>query len=593
MTIPPTVRRCACGVFGLAVGLLLTACSDGTARHSPATQPAAADSTGLGWSGESSAGSRGLRAEAPRPASDTSSSPVLHGGLVHTDPLPTDDRDLGDGADREPLGNPWLRQAPAPRPVVTWPFVDARQHHTSTFSLDPDTASYDRLRRQVGHGRSAAGVPIRVEELINAMPYRPLPAAANAEPIALSSVTTRCPWSPQHHLLVVGVHARQALERAPMNLVFLIDVSGSMRGERLRLVQETLRLLAPTLRAEDSVALVTYSNQTTTVLPPTSGSDQAAVLAAIDGLRAGGGTRADNALVRAYETAARAHREGMTSLVVMATDGAFNQGATNANQLGQLIRRYKRRGILLELLGIGTDRGSDHRLDLLTDQADGRYRELVDAHDARRLAQAWASDGYQVAGRDAKLQVFFNPDQVAGYRLIGHHQRRLSRQDFNDDAVDGAELMHGSHAVAVYEIIPTTAAQGRVDANPFTEDVQPEAMIDPATPAALVRLRYRREGAAASVLVEQPAAAQAIADAELGDDARLAMAATTLGLLLTESGTHRYNHYQRRYETQGPTWDHLWRQLDGISHDGRPAVREFVDLAWNSHPNPRLRAGRR
>ena len=415
----------------------------------------------------------------------------------------------------------------------------------STFALDVDNASYTNVRRFLQEGQLPPRDAVRVEEMLNYFHYElPAPAASSPDPVRISTELSDCPWAAGHQLARIGIQAKR-METAslpPANLVFLVDVSGSMLGEdRLPLVQAGLRLLVRQLRPQDHVALVAYAGAAGLVLPPTPGSQPDAILEAIDRLTAGGSTAGGEGLRLAYAVARQNFQQEGTNRVVLASDGDFNVGESSDAAMEQLITQERASGVFLTVLGVGRGNLHDDRMELLADKGNGNYAYLDTLDEARRTLVAQFGGTLFMVAKEVKLQVEFNPARVADYRLIGYENRLLANEDFNNDQKDAGELGAGHTVTALYEIVPVGAA------NPLVDKLKYQAAAGP-TPAPgadvlTVKLRYQEPRGGASRLLTQPLAGAALPLAQASADQQFAAGVAEFGLLLRQSaqrGTATY-----------------------------------------------------
>ena len=406
----------------------------------------------------------------------------------------------------------------------------------STFSADVDTASYAFVRRLLAAGRMPPLDAVRVEEMVNYFPYHYAAPRDRNQPFAIGTEVMPSPWKAGNQLVHIAVRGYDihAAERPRANVVLLVDVSGSMMPpDRLPLLQQGFRLFVEQLRPEDTVAIVSYANGTRTVLEPTPGKDKATILAAIDSLHAGGGTAGGEGLKRAYEMAERHFDNDAVNRVILATDGDFNLGMTDPKQLEQFIAAKRRTGIYLSIFGVGEGNLNDALMQRLAQSGNGNAAYIDSLLEARKaLGEELGSTMFPIAN-DVKVQVEFNPDQVAAYRLIGYETRMLQRQDFKDDKVDAGDMGAGHTVTAIYEITPAGAAANLVDPPRYAGN-QSAARSRPGKRSdelCFVKLRYKLPGEANSRLIEQPVlagAARARFDAA-PEDQRFAVAVAAFG----------------------------------------------------------------
>ena len=326
----------------------------------------------------------------------------------------------------------------------------------STFSADVDTASYANVRRFLNEGRLPEPGAVRIEELVN---YFRLPYAAphGQEPFAITTELSECPWNPAHRLALIGIQGRRLTPRepAPRNLVFLLDVSGSMMPpDKLPLVQSAMRMLVDALTEHDRVAIVVYAGASGLALPSTPGTDKAVIARAIADLRPGGSTNGADGIQLAYRIARQHFIRGGVNRVVLATDGDFNVGVTSHDALVRLIEQERESGVFLSVLGVGSGNLKDSTMETLADRGNGNYAYLDSLQEARKVLVRELGGTLDTIAKDVKIQVEFNPLAVDGYRLIGYENRVMANEDFNDDTKDAGEIGAGHSVTALYEIVP-------------------------------------------------------------------------------------------------------------------------------------------
>ena len=414
----------------------------------------------------------------------------------------------------------------------------------STFSTDVDTASYTNVRRMLREGRLPPEGAVRIEEFVNYFRFDYAEPAGDA-PVAISTEVGPCPWNEDHLLALVGVRAADVADRGSdragerdavrgRNLVFLVDVSGSMASDdKLPLVRRSLHLLTDRLGPADRIAMVVYAGSSGLALPTTSGEDKAAIHAAIDRLESGGSTNGGEGIKLAYRLAREQFVRGGVNRVILATDGDFNVGVTSEDQLVRLIERERKSGVFLTVLGVGAGNLQDSTMEALADKGNGHYAYLDSLDEARKVLVREMDATLVTVAKDVKLQIEFNPRQVAAYRLIGYENRRLEDEDFNDDAKDAGEMGAGHTVTALYEIVPAgrRVPGGSVDPLKYQRRVVPG---DGRRDGELmtVALRYQRPEGGKSQRIEAVVTADA---APLGPNLGFASAVAELGLLLTRS----------------------------------------------------------
>ncbi len=410
----------------------------------------------------------------------------------------------------------------------------------STFSIDVDTASYSNVRRFLNDGRLPPADAVRIEELINYFRFDYRSREGDAAPFSIATEVAACPWNPRHKLALIGLQAQKlSLERTPpRNLVFLIDVSGSMApANKLPLVKTAMRMLADTLSAADRVAIVVYAGASGLALPSTSGHRKAEIQQAIAELRPGGSTNGAAGIRLAYDVATDAFIKNGINRVILATDGDFNVGVTSQDELVRLIEAKRERGIFLSVLGVGTGNLKDSTMEKLADRGNGNYSYLDTLQEARRVLIAEAGATLATVAKDVKIQVEFNPRTVGAYKLIGYENRILKHRDFNDDRKDAGEIGAGHTVTALYEIVPPgEPIDGSVDPLKYQDPPARERTFPNAVSRSgelmTVKLRYKQPDGDVSRLIARP-----VMDRAGGLTANIGFAAAVaeFGMLLRNS----------------------------------------------------------
>ena len=430
------------------------------------------------------------------------------------------------------------------KPLPQNPFHEVTQTPLSTFSIDVDTASYANVRRFLNAGQRPPQEAVRLEELINYFPYEEA-EPPDWKPFAVKVEVTSAPWNPAHRLARVALKGKEmaATQRPPSNLVFLVDVSGSMNEpNKLPLVQQSLRLLTERLTENDRVSLVTYAGSSGVVLPSTNGQEKGRIQAAIDSLSSGGGTNGAGGITTAYEQAASHFIKDGVNRVILATDGDFNVGASSHEALLALITEKAKTGVFLSVLGYGRGNLKDDTMELLADKGNGNYGYIDSLSEARKTLVEQMSGTLVTIAKDVKIQIEFNPAAVKSYRLLGYENRLLAKEDFNDDKKDAGEIGAGHNVTALYEIIPA----GAPDAAPVPvvdglKYQQVPAVITPKaepSPAALnsemmnVKLRWKQPAGDISELLEVPVKDSLVPLDQAGQETRWAAAVAGFSQLL-------------------------------------------------------------
>lgn len=390
----------------------------------------------------------------------------------------------------------------------------------STFSADVDTGAYANVRRLLNQGRLPPEGAVRLEEMVNYFPYDyALPS--DGSPFGVTTELATSPWNPHTRLLRIGIKAsdRAAAELAPANLVFLVDVSGSMdRREGLPMVKSTLKLLVDQLRDQDRVSLVVYAGESRVVLKPTSGREKAKIRTAIEQLTAGGSTAGASGIELAYQMAQQAFIPKGINRILLATDGDFNVGVSDFDSLKQMAVDKRKTGISLTTLGFGVDNYNEHLMEQLADAGDGNYAYIDNLREARKVLVDQLSSTLAVVAKNVKLQVEFNPAQVSEYRLLGYENRALKREDFSNDKVDAGEIGAGHTVTALYEIVPA-GEKGWLE--PLRYGKSEPVVSGKSGELAMLRVRYQRPEGGKSLLIERPIANQT---APASEDLRFAAA---------------------------------------------------------------------
>ncbi|MEH2088145.1 vWA domain-containing protein [Nostoc sp.] len=421
------------------------------------------------------------------------------------------------------------------------PFHRVGNDPLSTFSIDVDTASYSNVRRFITQGELPPKDAVRIEELINYFTYN-YPQPKGDRPFSVTTEVAAAPWNPQHKLVQVGLQGKRLESKTlpPSNLVFLIDVSGSMNDpNKLPLVQQSLKLLVNQLRPEDRVSLVVYAGNAGLVLPATPGNQKSTILAAIDRLEAGGSTAGGQGIELAYKIAKESFLKSGNNRVILATDGDFNVGVSSDGDLTRLIEQKREQGIFLTVLGFGTGNYKDGKMEQLADKGNGNYAYIDTLLEAKKVLVNDLRGTLFTIAKDVKIQVEFNPAKVQAYRLIGYENRLLQNQDFNDDKKDAGDIGAGHSVTALYEIIPTgTKSDVKLpEIDPLRYQRSGETASDAAGNELMqVKLRYKSPQDSTSQLITQT-----IQDDDLRTDQipstnlRFAAAVATFGMVLRDS----------------------------------------------------------
>ncbi|MCF4166194.1 VWA domain-containing protein [Zavarzinia compransoris] len=486
---------------------------------------------------------------APAPAMR---SVIVSGGIAPMPPMPA----VG-GRFEETTANPF--KAVAEEPV-------------STFSSDVDTASYAVVRRFLRDGTLPPEGAVRVEEMINYFPYGHDDRGAEDGPFGTTVRVMPSPWSTDTQLMTVSIKAMEpgGRRRPPLNLVMLVDVSGSMDGDdRLGLVKAGLTDFLDELRPEDRISIVTYAGSVETVLSPTAGDRRGTIAAAIRRLEAGGGTAGGAGLEMAYALARENFGAEAVNRVLLATDGDFNIGPSDPATLADMVEKERKKGIYLSVLGVGFGNLNDQMMQRIAQVGNGNAHYLDTATEARKVLREEAASTLIPVADDVKFQVEFNPARIAEYRLIGYETRMLAREDFNDDKVDAGDIGAGRTVTAIYEIVPV-GAKRRVDPLRYgTPAAMPEAGAH-RDEIAFLRIRYKRPGTTQSRLMERPVTGRDTVSTLAGasDDQRFAVAVAAYGQKLSGNNA-----------VADMPWDAVAALAKGARGDDPEGYRaEFVQL---------------
>ena len=476
-----------------------------------------------------------------------------------------------------------FNSTPAPSPaggekyakLVENQYRDPSKQPLSTFSVDVDTASYSNVRRFLTQGMLPPADAVRVEEMINYFPYAYPQPTREDEPFSVNVEVSSCPWEEGHRLAKIGLKGREvAADRRPAsNLVFLIDVSGSMSAEnKLPLVKSALRLLVGKLGENDRVAIAVYASASGLVLDSTSCDQKAKILAALDDLNAGGSTNGGAGIGLAYDTAVANFIKGGTNRVILCTDGDFNVGVTSPEALLKLIEAKARSGVFLSVLGFGMGNYKDATINQLADKGNGNAAYIDSIREAAKVLVEQMGGTLLTIAKDVKVQVEFNPAKVASYRLIGYEDRLLQARDFNDDRKDAGEIGSGHTVTALYEIVPAGSEAKAPGGDPLRYAAKPDPARVEAAPISrelfTVKLRHKPPQGDQSRLIAFAVEDDGVDDAPT-DDFRFAAAVAEAGLLLRDSP------FKGR-----ASWDAVIERAESSAGaDPSGHRREFVDLA--------------
>jgi Ca-activated chloride channel family protein len=419
------------------------------------------------------------------------------------------------------------------------PFLTVVQNPLSTFSVDVDTASYSNVRRYLNQGQLPPRDAVRIEEMVNYFTYD-YPQPSSGAPIGATIEAASTPWNPQHRLVRIGIKAKEitAGRRPPSNLVFLLDVSGSMEPpERLPLLKDGIRMLVQQLTSNDRVTVVTYAGTTGVALRPTRGDQKDTIISLINSLQAGGSTNGGSGIQLAYEQAMANFIPGGVNRVILATDGDFNVGITDRDALLRLIEDKAKNGVFLSVLGVGMGNYKDGTLETLADKGHGNYAYLDTLNEARKVLVEQMSGTLITVAKDVKVQVEFNPAVVDAYRLIGYENRALRNEDFNNDLKDGGDMGAGHTVTVLYEVVPKGVAINAPGVEPLRYQ-QPLALSPTgktSNETLNVQVRYKEPTASDSKLLTFPMVDREQAFGSASADFRFAASVASFGMILRDS----------------------------------------------------------
>jgi len=451
-------------------------------------------------------------------------------------------------------------------------FVSAYKVPLSTFSIDVDTASYSNVRRYLQNGQQVPRDAVRIEEMINYFRYD-YPKPQGDVPFSVYTEISDCPWNNDSKLLLIGLQGKEVdlSDIPPSNLVFLIDVSGSMWSEnKLPLVKKALALLVENLRPQDRISIVTYAGSDSVVMEGVPGDRKLEITEAIESLEAGGATAGAKGIETAYEIAKKYFIKGGNNRVILATDGDFNVGVSSEGELTRLIEKKRGEGVYLSVMGFGQGNIKDNKMEALADNGNGNYSYIDSLLEARKVLVEEMGGTLLTIAKDVKIQVEFNPEKVREYRLIGYENRMLNDEDFDDDTKDAGELGAGHRVTALYEIIP--AAEGeKIEGN----DLKYQYSVVKGSDEWLnIQIRYKEPEEETSKLLAFPVDDSHIRSV-MSDNFAFASAAAEFGLLLRDS----------EYKG-GSSFENIYRRiagLPGVKED--PYKAEFLEMVKSLKTN--------
>lgn len=465
---------------------------------------------------------------------------------------------------------PQQRNAETYKEIKENSFVAVAQQPVTTFSADVDRAAYANVRRIIGYGQIPPKDAVRIEEMVNYFDYDyPAPEEGSVSPLRVSPELAPAPWNPNHLLLRIGLQAKKIdlAQAPPSNIVFLIDVSGSMDEEnKLPLLQSSFKMLLGQLRPDDKIAIVTYANGTKVALPSTSVKDKEKIIKVLDNLYASGGTSGGKGIQLAYEQAQKSFIKNGNNRIILATDGDFNIGINNTTDLEKFIEKQRESGIYMSVLGFGMGNYRDDMAETIADKGNGNYAYIDNITEAKKVLVNELSGTLFAVAKDVKLQLEFNPKYVKEYKLIGYENRMLANEDFTNDKKDAGEIGAGHTVTALYELVPS---DGKV-AQSLRYQLQELNEKGKGNELGFLKIRYKdpKVKDAKSVEITEPLIFNKKALKETSADYRFAASVAEFGILLRDNSNKA-----------NATYDQVIELAEGaIGKDPEGYRKEFVRL---------------
>ena len=455
--------------------------------------------------------------------------------------------------------------------IVDNPFMMVTQNPLSTFSIDVDTASYSNVRRFLNRGVMPPRDAVRIEEMVNYFSYD-YAAPSGSDPFSVQVEVAQAPWQLKHRLVRVGIKGRDVnlANRPSSNLVFLLDVSGSMRPEnKLPLLKKAMRLLVEKLGENDRVAIAVYAGASGLVLPSTSCDKKDQILASLDRLQAGGSTNGASGIQLAYDTAVSNFIAGGINRVILATDGDFNVGVTSQGDLTRMIEEKAKSGVFLSVLGFGMGNYKDSTIEKIADKGNGNYAYIDTLNEARKVLVSEMGGTLITIAKDVKIQIEFNPAEVRAYRLIGYENRMLRAQDFTDDTKDAGEIGAGHTVTALYEVVPAGTSTGIPGVEPLKyQKPRPMTGVSGSNEMLTLKLRYKEPSGQTSKPLEFPVRDNAKLYSQASVDFRFAAAVASFGMILRDSPYKGNANLNSAFELA----------IEGKGEDSHGYRGEFIEL---------------
>lgn len=418
------------------------------------------------------------------------------------------------------------------------PFLDVKGNPLSTFSIDVDTASYSNVRRFLTEGQMPPADAVRIEEMINYFDYN-YPQPDGDHPFSITAEIGECPWNNDHRLALIGLKGKELTgdDKKPSNLVFLIDVSGSMQDEnKLPLLKKAFKLLVENLEPEDTVAIAVYASQEGLALPATSARNKKKIINVINSLESGGCTAGAAGIQLAYKIASENFLKDGNNRVILATDGDFNVGVSDTSELVKMIEAKRQKGIYLTILGFGMGNYKDGRMEEIADKGNGNYYYIDNLMEGKKVLVDNLTSTLFTIAKDVKIQVEFNPVKVKAYRLIGYENRMLRKEDFKDDKKDAGELGAGHTVTALYEIVPTGKDIDLPDADELKyQRTEVKETASETDEILTIKFRYKPPKSDTSIEIVKPIIDETVSFEDASENFRFAAAVAGFGMLLRNS----------------------------------------------------------
>lgn len=449
-------------------------------------------------------------------------------------------------------------------------FKNVKSTPLSTFSIDVDAASYSNMRRFINNGQNPPIDAVRVEEMINYFNYD-YPQPTDNQPFSITTEMSDCPWNKKHKLIHIGLQGEkiETDKLPPSNLVFLLDVSGSMSSpNKLPLLKKSFGLLIQNLTSNDRVSIVVYAGAAGLVLEPTPGNEKEKIMAALNNLNAGGSTAGGQGIKLAYKVAMENFKKEGNNRVILATDGDFNIGASSDGEMTRLIEEKRKTGVFLTCLGFGMGNYKDSKMETLADKGNGNYAYIDNILEAKKVLVTEMGGTMHTIAKDVKLQLEFNPNKILSYKLIGYENRLLNDEDFNDDTKDAGELGSGHTVTALYEVVLKGSSENLPSVDPLRYQENKTTTSSSSEELLTVKFRYKNPKESKSKLIEKHLTDTSIALDKASDNFKFSAAVAEFGLLLRNSKDKAQASYNQVIK--------LAKSSKGIDNNGYRA--EFIRL---------------